>query len=180
MFGSVPPGFRLMLLTGAAISSAAGVLLPYGPVSGILFVVCAVCWIAACIYARDRRPELRSAIKFIAAFGMLGLLGGLLADETLSRICGIGIGLFGYFSVSLLCASYAAMAEQLPYDFPANTVPPVVKRFEYCAGLFVLGRILPLGIDSLAFIADLIAMATLLIGFTELIRYWGGKNKNLS
>jgi len=176
MLGTVPPKFRLLLLAGAAAGSAAGVLLPYGAVSGILLAVCAVWWIVACIYARDQRQELRSTIKFIAAFGVLGLLGGLLTDETLSRICGIGIGLFGYFSVSLLCASYAAIAEQRPYESPASTVPAVVSHFEYCAGLFVLGRILPLGIGSFTFFADLIAMAALLIGFTLLIRYWGGKN----
>jgi len=177
MSGTVPRKFRLLLLAGAVAGSAAGILLPYGTVSGILLAVCALLWTAACIYARDQCRELLSTVKFLIAFGVLGLLEGLLTDETLSRICGIGVGLFGYFSVSLLCAGYAAIAEQRPYESSASTVPAVVSRFESCAGLFALGRILPLGIESFTFFADLIAMAALLVGFTLLIRYWGEKNK---
>lgn len=165
--------FRLFA-SGTGCCLAASVLWPFPLPSRLLYAAGAGILFGACTSARAQRTEFAAARKHLAAFGLLMGLCAFLHEEEVTRLLALGGAVFSYFAMTLLCAGCKALREGRPADERQTELPPVVGRFELCAGVFAACQVVALSLAGLRSAADLTAMAGYTIGFALLLRYFTG------
>lgn len=165
------PNARRVLAAGCVCGLLGSLALPWDTVSCVLYALASALLAAGCWMLRKVRPEYGGAFKPAVAAVVAFALGTVLDGGALAQMPMVAGAAFLYFCVAYYAngATQEADARQPRGGVPRP--PKAAIRFEYAAGLFVLALLVGEMMPSILRIAQVVAMASLGVGFVQLVRF---------
>lgn len=155
---------RTVLLAGCVCGIAASIAQPWYLISCGLYALAAALFGVGCFLARGIHTEFTAGWRVAVLTVLVFAAAAALHRFNMTLLMALLGGLALYFCVTFTTSAIAKSLGLMPAG-ETHRPPRVALLFEYCAGIYMLAT---LGIDafpSLGFLADIVSMASLGVGF---------------
>lgn len=161
---------RLILLIGCVCGVIASIAQPWYILSCALYAVTAALFGVGCFLARGAHTEFTAGWRTAVLTILVFLAAALLHQFDMTLLMALAGGLALYFCVTFATSALAKSLGAMPSG-ETHRPPRVALLFEYCAGIYMLATLGADAFPSLGFLADVVSMASLGIGFVLVAKF---------